>query len=145
MNAALTILSGLALLVLGQIIIRSFIDPIYELRKLRGEIANALIYHASTYMVPDESFTTDAKEEARDAFRLLGGQLEAKSYAVPFYRFFAFIRAVPNLVSIEQARANLIGLSNSVLSGNIEHSERHRGAIIKALNLRIPVRSSETI
>ena len=137
MTTALTILSGLALLVLGQIIIRSFIDPIYELRKLRGEIANALIYHARTYMAPDEGFTTDAKEEARDAFRLLGGQLEAKSYAVPFYRAFAFIKAVPNLASVKQAKENLIGLSNSVLGGQLEHSERHRDAIIKALKLRI--------
>jgi hypothetical protein len=138
MTTALTILSGLALLVLGQIIIRSFIDPIYELRKLRGEIANALIYHASTYMVPDEGFRTDAKEEARDAFRLLGGQLEAKSYAVPFYRAFALIRAVPNLASVKQAKENLIGLSDSVLGGQLERSERHRDAIIKALKLRIP-------
>jgi hypothetical protein len=138
MTTALTILSGLALLVLGQIIIRSFIDPIYELRKLRGEIANALIYHARTYMAPDEGFTTDAKEEARDAFRLLGGQLEAKSYAVPFYRAFAFIKAVPNLASVKQAKENLIGLSNSVLGGQLERSERHRDAIIKALKLRIP-------
>ena len=134
----ITILSGLALLVLGQIIIRSYIDPIYELRKLRGEIADALIYHASTYMTLDEGFTTDAKEEARDAFRSLGGQLEAKSYAVPFYRAFAFIRAVPTLDSIELARGNLLGLSNSVLGGQLERSERHRDAIIKALKLRIP-------
>ena len=138
MTTALTILSGLALLVLGQIIIRSFIDPIYELRKLRGEIANALIYHARTYMAPDEGFTTDAKDEARDAFRLLGGQLEAKSYAVPFYRAFAFIKAVPNLASVKQAKENLIGLSNSVLGGQLEHSKRHRDAIIKALKLRVP-------
>jgi hypothetical protein len=84
-TAALTILGGLTLLVLGQIIIRTFIDPAYELRKLRGEIANALIYHASTYM----------------------------------------------------ASGNLIGLSNSVLSGQVGNSERHRDAIIKALKLRI--------
>jgi hypothetical protein len=136
-TAALTILGGLTLLVLGQIIIRTFIDPAYELRKLRGEIANALIYHASTYMASDEGFTTDAKEEARDAFRSLGSQLEAKSYVVPLYQVFAFIRAVPTLDSIEQARGNLIGLSNSVLSGQVGNSERHRDAIIKALKLRI--------
>jgi hypothetical protein len=52
MTVALTVLGGLALLVLGQIVIRSFVDPIYEIRKLRGEIADALIYHANVYMSP---------------------------------------------------------------------------------------------
>ena len=94
MTTALTILGGLALLVLGQIIIRSFIDPIYELRKLRGEIADALIYHANTcltpdFLNPDGGFTTDARKEASHAFRSLGSQLEAKSYATPFYWIFA--------------------------------------------------------
>jgi hypothetical protein len=52
MTVALTILSGLGLLVLGQIVIRSFIDPIYEFRKLRGRIADALIFYANLYMNP---------------------------------------------------------------------------------------------
>ena len=52
MTIALTIISGLALLVLGQIIIRSFIEPVYEVRKMRGEIAEALIFYANLYTNP---------------------------------------------------------------------------------------------
>lgn len=138
MNAALTILSGLALLVVGQIVIRSFVDPIYELRKLRGEIADALIFYASVYMNPSPGFRTPEIDEARNALRSLGSQLEAKSHAIPFYRFFALIGAVPTLDSVKRARSDLIGLSNSLQGGNIEHNERHRKEILEALNLKIP-------
>lgn len=139
MTAALTILSGLALLVLGQIVIRSFIDPIYEVNKLRGEIANGLIYYANIYMnpgsYPHQNSTVD---DAIRALRSLGSQLEVRSHAVPFYRFFAFVRSVPTLDSIERARSNLIGLSNSCYRGNVQDNEKRRQEIIKALNLRIP-------
>jgi hypothetical protein len=137
MNAALTILSGLALLVLGQIIIRTFIDPIYDLRKLCGEIADALLYHASTYMI-EEAHKTPEMGAAWHAFRSLSGRLEAKRHALPFYRAFAFIKAVPDLDSIDHARINLICLGASIMRGKVEHSERHRNEIIKALNLRVP-------
>jgi len=137
MNVALTIVGGLGLLVLGQIVIRSFIDPIYELRKLRGEIADALIFHANVYMNPSPRFLTDEIIETRNALRSLGSQLEAKSYAVPFYRLFSFIAAVPTLESITRARSSLIGLSNSLQSDSIEHNEKRRKDIIEALNLKI--------
>jgi hypothetical protein len=91
MTAAFTIITGLALLVVGQVIIRSLIDPVYEVRKLRGEIADALICYANIYLAgfPPE-YRTPAVDEARDTLRSLGSQLEAKCHAVPWYRFFAF-------------------------------------------------------
>jgi hypothetical protein len=138
MNVALTILGSVGLLVLGQIVIRSFIDPIYELRKLRGEIANALIYHANVYMYSGHTFKTPEIDTARHALRSLGSQLEARSYAVPFYPFFSFVGAVPTLKSIEQARSNLIGLSNAIQTDNTEHKERHVREITEALDLKIP-------
>ncbi len=135
MNTTLTILGGLTLLVIGQIVIRSVIDPIYDIRKLRGKIANALIYYERFYMTPTTHKTPEEKE-ALNAIRSLGAQLEVNSYALPFYRFFAFIRAVPNMDSIIKAGSNLWGLSNSLDSGNVENSKRNRQAIIEALNLR---------
>jgi hypothetical protein len=137
MTATWTILSGLALLVIGNIMIRSFIDPIYEVRKLRGEIADALIYHARTYLTP-HTHKTEESEEAADTFRSLGSKLEARSHVVPFYGLFAAVRAVPDRKAVERARSNLIGLSNSLAQSNIEHSERHRKEVVAALKLVIP-------
>jgi len=137
MNVALTILGGLALLVLGQILIRSFIDPIYKLREIRGKIADALIFHASMYMNPSPRFIDDEIKATRNALRSLGAQLEAKSHAIPFYRFFVFLRAVPSHDAINRARSGLIGLSNSLQSDHVEHNERRRDDIIDALNLKI--------
>jgi hypothetical protein len=138
MTIALTILSGLALLVVGQIIIRSFIDPVYELRKLRGEIADALIFYANLYMNPGHEHKTPEIDAAINALWSLGSRLEARSHAIPFYRLFALLRAIPPRDSIERARSNLIGLSNSIYRGNLDHNERRRREIIETLNLRIP-------
>lgn len=138
MTTALTILSGLALLVVGQIIIRSFIDPIYELRNLRGEIADALIFYGNLYMNPGYEHKTPEIDAAVNALRLLGSRLEARTHAIPFYRLFALLRAIPPSASIERARRNLIGLSNSIYRGNLDHNQRNRREIIEALNLRIP-------
>ena len=135
MKTTLTILGGLTLLVIGQIVIRSVIDPIFDIRKLRGKISNALIFYEDSYMTPIKHRTPESVE-ARNAFKSLGAQLEVNSHALPFYRFFAFIRAVPNMDSIIKAGSNLWSLSNSLDSGNVENSKRNRQAIIEALNLR---------
>jgi hypothetical protein len=137
MNVALTIVGGLGLLVLGQIVIRSFIHPIYELRKLRGEIADALIYYANFYMNPSHAFKTPEIEAAGNALRSLGTRIKSRSHAVPFYRFFAFIGAVPTLNSIETASRHLIGLSNSIYRGDPKENKESRREIIGALSLKL--------
>jgi hypothetical protein len=77
-------------------------------------------------------------DAAIHALRSLGSQLHAQSHGVPFYRVFSVMRVVPTLDELERARMNLIGLSNSIYRGNIEHNERHRKDIIQALNLKVP-------
>jgi len=137
MTTALTIVSSLALLVFGQIIIRSLIDPVYEVRKMCGEIAEALIFYANFYMNPGHTQKSPEKDEAVNALRSLGSRLEARRYAVPFYSSFAFLKAVPSAGSIERARSNLVGLSNSIYDGKTEYNEQRRRSIIEALNLKI--------
>jgi hypothetical protein len=139
MTPFVTIVSGLALLVLGQIIIRTFIDPIYELRKMRGEIADAIIFYANLYMNPGHEHKSPEIEAAVNALRSLGSRLEARRYAVPFYSLFAFIKAVPPTISIDKAKRGLVGLSNNIYSGKVEYNEKRRREIIEALNLKISV------
>jgi hypothetical protein len=136
MTIALTILSGLALLVVGQIIIRSFIDPVYELRKLRGEVADALIFYANLYMNPGHEHKSPEIDAAVNALRSLGSRLATRRYAIPFYRLFVF-RAVPPSDSIERASRNLTGLSNNIYRGDIAYNEKRRRDIVEALKLRI--------
>jgi hypothetical protein len=137
MNVGWTVLSGLGLLVLGQIIIRSFIDPVYELRKLRGEIADALLFYAHLYMNPGHAHKTAEIDAAVHALRSLGTRLEATHHAVPLYGLFALLRAVPPEKSIKLARGNLVGLGNSIYIGNLSDNEKRRDEIIEALKLRI--------
>lgn len=133
-TVALTILGGLALLVFGQIVIRSFVDPIYEIHKLRGEIADVLIYHGDVYMNPRK--WNRKNEAAAHALKSLASQLRAKCYAVPFYQLFAFIRAVPPPNDIVEVINNLIALSNSLYEGQAEENGRRREKIKQALKLK---------
>jgi len=132
-----TILGGLALLVLGQIIIRSFIDPIYELRKMRGDIVDGLLFYSPFYMNPNHPHKTPEIDGAGDALRSLAARLDARRYAIPHYNFFGLIGAVPMNTSIDEARAALFNLSSSIYVGDRTQNETSRKKIVKALNLRI--------
>src|SRR2546427_7979563 len=50
----LTVMGGVSVLVIGQIIVRFFIEPVHELRKTIGDVGDVLIYYAHLYMRPKE-------------------------------------------------------------------------------------------
>jgi hypothetical protein len=48
LQAALTVLGGVFVFVVGQVIVKFFIEPFQERAKLLGEIAGSLIYYTNT-------------------------------------------------------------------------------------------------
>lgn len=105
-----TVLSGVIVFVLGQIFIKFFIEPIHELKRLMGEIADALIFYAN---VPAGG-RLDVVEKPSEIFRQLSSQLMAKKHMIPFYTLWAIIGAVPNKDHILKAHSALIGISNGL-------------------------------
>src|SRR4051812_9700804 len=93
LTALTTIIGGVTVFVIGQIIQRFIIEPIHEQRKLVGAIANTLLYYA--HYLPD-SVDRPIKDvgEAPDKFRRLATELTAKTVAVPGYRLWGFVRAI---------------------------------------------------
>jgi len=47
MNTVLAVGVGVAIFVLGQVLLRFFLEPIQEQRRIIGEIASALVYLAN--------------------------------------------------------------------------------------------------
>jgi hypothetical protein len=134
LTSAFTILGGIVVLVIGQILLRFFIEPFFEHRKLIGEIADALIYYANVYGNPG-TCSEEVGKEASQSLRQKASLLRARTYAVPWYNFFVLLRLAPHRKSIEEAASNLIGLSNSVYRGDSSVNDERQKKIREALSL----------
>jgi hypothetical protein len=79
MTAAITVVLGFVVFVLGQIAQRFFIEPIQEQRRVIGEIAYVVLYYGNV-----GSFATpELRQEALQTLRKLSGQLRASLWTVP--------------------------------------------------------------
>jgi len=117
LTSSLTICGGVLVVVLGQVFIRFFLDPITDLRKLIGEIADNLVYYGNVYSNPGMA-KKDVIDKARIAFRQNASVLTSRAHALPLYPLFSILRVVPRRSHISEASGNLIGLSNSLVQGD---------------------------
>ena len=122
---------GFVVFVLGQIAQRFFIEPIQEQRRVIGEIAFVVLYHANVgSMSPPKD-----RLEASSTLRRLSGQLRSTLWTVPCYRLFQSLGLVESREHVLTASTGLIGWSNSVVMRDSPHAWRHRSAVVKALRL----------
>ncbi len=113
LTSALTIIGGIIIYVVGQILSKFFIDPIHKQGEIIGEISDTLVYYAREYLSPGR-LQREMLDQAHDRLRKLASLLKARSYMVKWYSLFVFLGWVPKLKSIEEASTHLISLSNSV-------------------------------
>ncbi len=116
-NIFLSALSAVIVIVIviGQLLSKFFIEPLYELRKSVGEVRFILAFHAPTIHTP----TGRSKENsnaASEALRKSSSDLIAKLHAIPIYEKtrFLFFRALPPRKDVECAAVLLRGLSSYV-------------------------------
>jgi len=109
-----TVISGVLVFMLGQIVVKFVIDPIKELKELLGEIQFSLIFYAQAIYTPvDDRAGEDA---AQKVIRDLASKLRAKTEVIPWYSFFSRISKgfLPLKKNVMEASSQLIGLSNSL-------------------------------
>ena len=107
-TSALTILGGVLLFGMGQVLTRFYLDPLERLRQLIGKIAFSMDYYAN------QLFGGQKGDKARTAFRRQACQLREMSQALPNYDFFAkYLKLVPDKRNVEKASSLLICLSNT--------------------------------
>lgn len=130
MTVFFTILAGVSVFVIGQIIMRFAIDPVIKFKETVGEINHCIIYYSNRYgtcpHIPtqqDDIVITEAKNETR----LLASRLTATYTAIPFKEFWIRCNVIPSNKDMLAARTSLVALSNSVwqriadhMIGNIE-------------------------
>lgn len=112
LTAAATLLGGLFLLVLKQI----FIEPIYELRKLIGEICHHVFL--SRALIENTIISSGTEQDklneldkATDKFKDLSARLRAAVNVVPLFGLLSVLRFVPSKKKLLKGAGSLSVLS----------------------------------
>lgn len=141
-TTSLTIIGGVIVYVLGRIIEKFIIEPIHSQKEVIGIIADQLIFFANLYLNPSSDYHDEKYRKASEEIRRLSSILNAKTFAVPCYKFLEKIKVVDPKKNILEASTNLIGLSNSFFLVPIERTQAlqndSRANRIRVL-LRIPL------
>ncbi len=137
LTASLTLIGGIVLLVVGQVITRFVIEPLLDFRRLLGEIAYTLILYEKFLMNVPATADRPQFSEAKEQCRVLASRLYAVSAAVPLYDFLAANGLVPPINDVDSAATHLIGLSNSSERTMPREVNLHYRAIAKSLRIRI--------
>lgn len=113
LTAIITVIIGVTVYAFSQMVSRFVIEPIHKHDEIRGRIAHSLIYYANVYANPG-IHEKELSTKASDEFRQLASLLLSRTSLIRKYRFFSWMKLVPEMSSILKAHANLIGLSNSI-------------------------------
>lgn len=138
LTAAATLLGGLFLLVLKQI----FIEPIYELRKLIGEISyhvflsRALIENT---LISSETEPDNLKEldKATDTFKNLSARLRAAVNVVPLFGLLSVFKFVPSKGKLLDGAGSLSVLSYCKYENDKEKVSKEVEKLFDTLGLTV--------
>lgn len=136
-TASLTALFAVLVFVAGQFLQRFFLEPIQEQRKIIGEIAFSLLFHANVMdMSARENKGLVRLEEPVEIVRSLRGlasRLRATLWTIPCYKLFSKLGIVPDEESVMVSTQSLVGWSNSIHHGD---PSEHRKIVAEKLGLK---------
>jgi hypothetical protein len=103
-TAAFTIVGGVFVFVVGQVLSKFFIEPLYDLRKVIGEVRFNLAFHAPTIHTPIGG-SKERSDKAEAALMKGSCELLADLHAVSLYGMIRLISfgAIPRKRAIEDA------------------------------------------
>jgi len=136
LTAGATVIGGVIVLVIGQIITRFLLEPLLEYRSAVGAIADALLYYAH-FFADSGPRIVEMKEvnDAADRIRRLAVELTAKTITIPGYRILGRIRLIRPYEEMLRARGALWGLSNSLIRGDWQRKLHLASEAAKALKI----------
>jgi hypothetical protein len=121
LTAILTIIGGVIVFSLGQLVQRFLLEPAQEQAKAISEVCFRLIHYASWYANPGLRSTDDQNKQAQaaaKAIRECASRLQATTDVIYWYPLLCSIGVVPIRANVEEAIGNLIRISNSMDTGN---------------------------
>lgn len=128
-TAAVTVLGGVAVFVLGQFVLKWLIEPLQEYRELKGEISHVLLFYANV----NDRASPDEISETRRHLRGLSGRLRKIHAKIPFYNLCSVFSLVPVREDLFKASTELVGWSNDL--DQVNGKVRHRRTIAECLGI----------
>ena len=135
-----TIIAGVVVFVACEWLKEVWLSPLQEYKKLKAKTSQILIQYAHFYSNPLTIFngTNEDYDKASTEIRILASELSAFTEIMPFIHI-----GIPSAKHIAEASKNLIGISNSFYTANvdgietrIEHAHKYRNAVKQHLKLR---------
>jgi hypothetical protein len=141
-----TILGGVTVFVLGQILLKWAIEPIHELRKVIAEVLFRLAtdhatIHNADIVDKQEALSTGRKLEE------LGARLLSSQCLIPFYDKVNRVVRLPSRDDILFSAKRLSSISKSMFgntTGKFERLDLYRKEICERLGLEDPISGGET-
>ena len=131
LTAGLTIIGGVIVYVIGELINQFIIKPVVELKEEIGRVASSLTYYAYIYSNP-KTANRETELEASHELRLRASELRAKMNNVSK---MMLSRCKLSKENIKKASKGLIFLSNATFSGDSSKNYEKRKEIEKLLNI----------
>ena len=126
-----TILAGVSVYVLGQSILKLFIEPIQELRKEIQLVISDCTYYEHI-VLNMQHINEELIKEASRSLRKRAAELKSKASIVPFLNCFAKCNIVPTQQDISHISAKLIGLSNvTTKDGDFKSNGANYGRLVE--------------
>ena len=130
LTSATTVIGGVIVYVLGQLLSKFVIEPIHELKKAIGETRFSLAFHAPIIHTPIGR-TKERSDEAYAAIMKSSCDLLAKSEAVALYRFIP-ARFLPLAKDVSRAAVDLRALSTY-----LHETDNKAAGHIEEVNVRV--------
>lgn len=131
--------------VIGQILLRIYIDPVVRMKGTIGETAFTL----SKFSHVAHNASTTSEETVSEvfmAFRELSARLRANLHQVPCYGTMSFIFRLPQESKVQEASKNIVAISNWMTTKNNAQTEHVMLNFQQAfLNLGLELPSHETV
>ena len=141
-----TVLVGVSVFVLGQIFLKSMIEPVQELQKVISEVLFFLMKDNATIHNADKVEKVEVLAAGRNLERL-GASLFANQQLIPFYCLARRFWGLPEREDIERASKRLRLISNSMFGTEEEHYrllDLYRKEVCKALGKKDPIQDGIT-
>jgi hypothetical protein len=119
-QACLTVIIGVAVFALGQVVVSFLVEPVNKLSEAIGEVLDALVFYANIYTNPMQTSATsemkDDRKKAQNELRQKATLLMSRASRVRWYGLASFFKVIPRKENVKKAQHELIFLSNSCFS-----------------------------
>ena len=127
-----TVISGVLIFVIGQVLLKIFIEPVQELLRALGQVKYCMIFYANIFCNPGVAEPAKMNQTV-DELRLSASKLQGAIHIVRFYRLWALLKIIPSKKNLDQVSSELIGLSNSIHDGKCAENVGRRETILRLI------------